>query len=110
MGTDFLGPIATSFRLRDFERLSSTFARGKFSYTQAEQLYQQAIAISKRSLGDNYPEMARNLDNLGMLYTKQGRFEEAKSLHEKALEIFEQKLGANHPWAIRCRENLEALV
>ncbi|NER29146.1 MAG: tetratricopeptide repeat protein, partial [Symploca sp. SIO1C4] len=77
---------------------------------KAEKFYTQAIAISKRSLGDNHPEMARNLDNLGMLYAKQGRSEEAKALYKQAWEIFEQKLEANHPWAIRCRENLEALV
>ena len=41
-------------------------------YPQAEPLYKQAIAIRGKALGEEHPDYARSLNNLGVLYKEDG--------------------------------------
>ncbi|MEH2164643.1 MAG: tetratricopeptide repeat protein, partial [Nostoc sp.] len=75
----------------------------------AEPLYIEALAMRKRLLGDEHPNVATSLNNLALLYKSQGRYSNAEPLYIEALEIAEKRLGANHPDTITYRENLEAL-
>lgn len=40
--------------------------------------------------------MARPLNNLAILYYRQGRYAEAELLYQRALQIGEQQLGLKH--------------
>lgn len=44
-----------------------------------------------------HPDVATSLNNLGMLYQKQGEYDKAQPLLEKALALQEKILGTEHP-------------
>src|SRR5205085_593765 len=43
-------------------------------YTEAELLYQRALAIGEKALGPEHPNLAIRLNNLAQLYVNQGRY------------------------------------
>jgi tetratricopeptide (TPR) repeat protein len=78
-------------------------------YKEAEPLYQQALALRQKLLGDDHPHVATSLNNLAGLYKSQGKYKEAEPLYQQALNICEQRLGVDHPHTIIVRGNLEHL-
>jgi len=68
-------------------------------------LYQKALELSKRLLGDNHPDVAISMNNLAALYRYARRYRKAKPLFEKALKICERTLGVSHPTTMTVREN-----
>jgi len=78
-------------------------------YEEAEPLYEQALELSQRLLGENHPDVATSLNNLAYLYSSQGRYEEAEPLYEQALELRQRNLGENHPDVARSLNNLAGL-
>src|SRR5579884_16472 len=58
--------------------------------TDAEPLYQRALAIRKAS-GSSPREVAQSLHNLAGLYFSQGRYSEAEALYKQALDIHLQQ-------------------
>lgn len=58
----------------------------------AEPLYQRALAIEERRLGDESPLLVTILNNLALIYETQGRYAEAEILLERALSIRERQL------------------
>ena len=74
-------------------------------YSEAEPLYQQALELKKRLLGDNHPDVAIILNNLAALYGSTRRYSEAEPLYQQALAIREQILGVDHPDTMTVREN-----
>ncbi|MEQ9548660.1 MAG: tetratricopeptide repeat protein [Coleofasciculus sp. G3-WIS-01] len=69
----------------------------------------EALALYKRLLGKNHPDVATSLHNLALLYSSQGRYEKAESLYLEALAIVDRTLGSNHPHTVTFRENLQLL-
>ena len=82
-------------------------AQGK--YTEAEPLYQRALAIDEKALGPEHPDVATDLNNLALLYQGQGKYTEAEPLHKRALAIWEKALGPEHPHVGQSLNNLAAL-
>ena len=78
-------------------------------YNEAEPLYQQALALRQKLLGDDHPHVATSLNNLAGLYYSQGKYKEAEPLYQQALNILEQRLGVDHPRTIIVRGNFEYL-
>jgi tetratricopeptide (TPR) repeat protein len=72
-------------------------------------LFQQALELRKRLLGEEHPDVALSLNNLALLYKSQGHYAEAEPLYMQALEITERSLGANHPNTVTIRKNLQDL-
>ena len=66
-------------------------------YTDAEPLFERALAIREKALGAEHPDVAAALNNLAALYRDQGQYAEAEPLFERALAIKEKALGAEHP-------------
>ena len=66
-------------------------------YSEAEPLYQQALELYKRLLGEEHPYVASSLHNLAALYDNQGRYSEAEPLYQQALELTKRLLGEEHP-------------
>ena len=83
---------------------SSTY-RAQGQYAKAEPLYQQSLAIHRKSLGPDHPGVATSLNNLAMLYYSQGQYAKAEPLHQQALAIFLKTLPADHPNLATVMEN-----
>lgn len=77
-------------------------------YGDAEPLYEQALELSKRLLGDDHPDIATSLNNLAELYRTQGRYGQAEPLYRQALELSQQQ-GNEHPAVATSLNNLAEL-
>lgn len=74
-----------------------TALRNMQQLADALPLAQRSLAIREKTLGDQHPDIADNLYDLGALYYFSGRYEDVKPLWEKALAIREKTLGSEHP-------------
>ena len=73
-------------------------------YIEAEELYKQAVEIDKKTIGENHPNFAIRLNNLGGMYHEWGqeendrvKLELAQKYLQQALTICTEKLGRDHP-------------
>jgi tetratricopeptide (TPR) repeat protein len=78
-------------------------------YTEAEPLYQRALAIREKALGPEHPDVATSLNNLALLSHNQGQYAKAESLYQRALAIREKALGPEHPDVATSLDNLAVL-
>jgi serine/threonine protein kinase/Tfp pilus assembly protein PilF len=70
-------------------------AQGRFQ--EAVALFDSALAIRKRVLEPNHPDLATGLNNLAVLLREQGRHAEAAHRLGQAIAIWEHVLGPDHP-------------
>jgi tetratricopeptide (TPR) repeat protein len=75
----------------------------------AEPLYQRALAINEKTLGPEHPNVARDLNNLALLYEVTGRYAEAEPLYQRALASGEKTFGPDHPGLAIRLNNLAGL-
>ena len=61
------------------------FIHKKDDLAGAESLFREALAISRRFLGENHPEYALNLSNLSWTLIQMGELEEAEGMLREAL-------------------------
>ena len=59
-------------------------------YSQAETLYQQALALQEKSLGTHHPDVAASLNHLAVLYVSQKKYTQAQTLFQSALAIYQK--------------------
>ena len=69
-------------------------------YAEAEPLYNRALGIREKALGNRHPELASTLVGLAALYANQRRFAEAEPLYKRSIGIEEKAFGRDNP-AIR---------
>jgi tetratricopeptide (TPR) repeat protein len=55
------------------------------------------LQIWEKALGPEHPNAAYSLNNLAMLYKKQGNYGKAELFLQQAWQIREQALGPQHP-------------
>jgi WD40 repeat protein/tetratricopeptide (TPR) repeat protein len=77
-------------------------------YAKAEPLYQRALSIYKLQLEPEDSRTVHCLNNLGMLYLRQGKYEQAEPLLQNTLVILEGQLG-EHPDTAIILNNLASL-
>ncbi|MDJ0707627.1 MAG: toll/interleukin-1 receptor domain-containing protein [Leptolyngbyaceae cyanobacterium MO_188.B28] len=77
-------------------------------YSEVEPLFQEALAIRKRLLGDEHLSVATSLNNLALLYENQLRYSEAAPLFQQALATYKRLLG-EHPAVALSFNNLASL-
>jgi tetratricopeptide (TPR) repeat protein len=65
-------------------------------YKSAEPYYKQALEIYKKALGEEHPDYAMSLNNLGVLYSEMGDYKSAEPYYKEGLEIYKKALGENH--------------
>ena len=63
-------------------------------YDEALAMYEKALSIRLKKLGDDHPDVADTYNNMAVVYYNQGKYEEALAMYEKALSIRLKKL---HP-------------
>ena len=82
------------------------YLRERGRYSDAQPLYERALAIREQMLGEQHPSTATSLNNLAELYGAQGKYVEAEPLYERALAIYEQVLGEEDPSTLMSLNNL----
>ena len=66
--------------------------------------------MSKQIYGDkSHPDIARSLNNLGVVWEKKGDIEKARQYHDQAYRMFVETLGEQHPNTQRAKKNLNSL-
>ena len=75
-------------------------------YLKAQEYYEKALPIIRRRYGEDHPEVAEPLANLGLVYQGLGQHGEAQERLEKALSIKKRHYGANHPKVAETLANL----
>ncbi|MDZ8258144.1 tetratricopeptide repeat-containing protein [Nostoc sp. ChiQUE01b] len=88
--------------------LKSIVGRERFQsrYSEAESLYQQALALRCKLLGEEHPDVAQSLHNLAGLYNLQSRYSEAEPFAIQALALYRKLLGYEHPFVVQSLNNL----
>jgi len=66
-------------------------------YAEAEAMHRQALAITRKALGEDHPDTAGSYNNLAETLRAQGKYAEAEAMHRRALAIMLKALGADHP-------------
>ncbi len=64
----------------------------------------QALNIHKTILGEDHPDVAVTMNNLGVLLTHIGRLDEAKQLLEKVVDIRTKKFGEDNHYTICAKQ------
>jgi C4-dicarboxylate-specific signal transduction histidine kinase len=78
-------------------------------HTQAENCLQRALTIKEKILGNEHPDTAITLCNLGNVYGDEGKFNKADEYLQRALAIRVKKLRKDHPDIVISLNNLGSL-
>src|SRR5262249_48946621 len=65
-------------------------------WDKSEDMFRQALAIQKRVLGNEHPDIATSLEGLGVALTYESRVQEAGTLLRDALAMRRRLLGNEH--------------
>ncbi len=65
-----------------------------------------ALELYEKQLGPEHPDVAAVLNNLGVFYTNEGRFEEAEAAHQRALTIRREANPRGHSDIAQSKCNL----
>ena len=76
-------------------------------YKQAINQFEQALAIDRKTYGNEHPNVAIRLNNLGAAWKALGEYQKAIEFYEQALAIFSKKLGEDHPYTKTVRGNMD---
>lgn len=91
---EYLSPGSVSIA-RSIEKLGE-YQRRAGRLVDAERSLREAVEILE-SKGDDHPELAQTLVNLGVVLRHRERYDEAESLYRRAIAIQEESLGDAHP-------------
>lgn len=78
-------------------------------FERAVKAAKQAIEVAETKVGPDHPYVAISLNNLAMLYSKEGEYVKAEPLYNRSLAIWEKALGPDHPYVANCLSKLSRL-
>ncbi|MCP4657637.1 MAG: serine/threonine protein kinase, partial [bacterium] len=90
-------------------RLMSTLGRVYWRlglFDLAEELIEEALALQRKTLGQEHPEVAESLHDLANVLYSKGDHDGAEALHREALAIRRRLLGEQHPDVAESLNNL----
>ena len=71
-------------------------------WERAERLYQEALQLFRRHLGNEHADIARSLQAFANMKVALGRHEEAIALYEESLGMSRKLLGPHHQFVTEC--------
>jgi tetratricopeptide (TPR) repeat protein len=77
------------------QQVDQLIQQGK--YREAIPIAEKAVEVAKRTRGQEDPETAEALSNLGLLFQIMGDYAKAEPLFKEALRIQQKVLGPEHP-------------
>ena len=81
----------------DFNLKLADVYQSNGEYDRAIELYRQVLAIYRKQLGADHPDVAVALNNIGRACGRKGQYDKAIMYYEQSLAIYRKKLGNNHP-------------
>ena len=75
-------------------------------YAAAIGFYQESLAINKRHLSVDHPNLASSYTGLGLVYSRIANYSQALEAHRQALEIFQKAFSANNHRLAIARGNI----
>jgi tetratricopeptide (TPR) repeat protein len=78
-------------------------------YQDAEKYLIHAIQLYEKTMGAEHLDTAQALNNLALLYNRQGKYHQAEVLYQRTLKIRERALGADHSKVAQTLNNLALL-
>ena len=102
--------VSTALRL--VNELSDYYRNDMLSWLRYLRLLPHALEATDHGVkvfGPEHPYMATPLNNLAILYHKQGKYDKAEPLYQRALAIKEMVLGPDHPDVATMLNNLAGL-
>ena len=88
--------VASAFRAND----QAYIYYKKGDYSQAESLYQRALALGEKTLGPDHPVVAQSLNGLANVYHARGNYPQAEPLHQPtARNVFHKDTRYQFPKA-----------
>jgi len=78
--------------------------------TEALVLAKESLSIRKKVLGEEHPDTATSLNNIGFLLQAQGDYAAARPFLERALEIYRKVLGDEHSHIAASLNNIGLLL
>jgi serine/threonine protein kinase/tetratricopeptide (TPR) repeat protein len=78
-------------------------------YAAAEPHLQRALELRRKALGEEHEATGEAMNQLGLLYWRQGRLEQAEPLYRGALAIATRALGPDHRATLAYEMNLAVL-
>ena len=85
---------------------TSQYLAQRARYAEAERLFRQALAISKRVHGIEHENVASILNNLGRLLIYRGQYEQAEEMLRQTIEIDRNTIGEDNPTFAKHLDNL----
>ena len=74
----------------------AVYLRERADYAASEALQARALALRERIFGAEHPEVAVSLNELGIAYGAQGRYDDANRCYLRAQAILEKAFGPKH--------------
>jgi tetratricopeptide (TPR) repeat protein len=71
--------------------------RARHRYAEAEKAQREALALIRKTLGEDHPDTARSYNSLALTLSAQGRHAEAQPLFQRALDLRKNLLGEGGP-------------
>ncbi len=88
------------------DRAASFLMYGLTLYSQARAAFEQALAVSRRFLGEEHPATLNLMNNLAITLMAQGDLAGARTLHERELAVSRRMFGQEHPGSLISMNNL----
>src|SRR6267142_5844403 len=85
-------------------------ARLRGQFEEAEPLYERALALARKGLGPDSPELASFINQKASLYQEEQRFEVAEPLYREALDLLRRTLGERHFMVAQSLHDLGGLL
>lgn len=90
---------------RTYNNLGRACYAGR-NFVDARRFHTAALAIRRRLLGEQNPEVATSLNNLGAVARAEGDLRGAMKLFQQALDLRERLLGPDHPYTAISLNNI----
>ena len=78
-------------------KMSTINSKVIINYEFLVKMGKNILAIQEETLPSNHPDIATSLNNIGLVYSDQGKYDEALEYYKRSLKIYEETLPSNHP-------------
>jgi eukaryotic-like serine/threonine-protein kinase len=102
--------LAQALPLADALAEQAELLHHRGDYPGAERIAEQVMAIRRRHLASEHPDIARSLNQLAVLQRRMGRLPEAERLNREALAMRQRLLGREHREVAESLSNLGLVV